>query len=154
MTTVLPPFFLWLSCLSHGDASDAIFWPNVLLHIATVIQFKCVGLYIFLAPPVVQIFTWHQFSRLVSFPVKFFFVNRPKSWKLSGFLPCWRLSGRNITYVYYACHAGPVHQTHDVKPQRTATLRNTNKGEVFLFSYGCATSLQPEIWCKIRPCRA
>jgi hypothetical protein len=36
--------FLWLSCLSHGDASihliNAIFWANVLLHIATIIQFN------------------------------------------------------------------------------------------------------------------
>jgi hypothetical protein len=35
--------FLWLSCLSHGDTSihliSAIFWANILLHIATVIQF-------------------------------------------------------------------------------------------------------------------
>ena len=27
---------------------------------------------------------------------------------------------------YYACHVGPIHQTH-VKPQRTAILRNTSK---------------------------
>ena len=36
--------FLWLSCLSHGDAGInliiAIFWANVLLHISTVIQFN------------------------------------------------------------------------------------------------------------------
>ena len=41
--------FLWLSCLSHGDASihliNAIFWANVLQHIGTVILFKCVHIF-------------------------------------------------------------------------------------------------------------
>jgi hypothetical protein len=42
-TTMLPPY-LWLSCLSHGNASihliDAILWANVLLRIAIVIKFN------------------------------------------------------------------------------------------------------------------
>ena len=27
----------------------------------------------------------------------------------------WSIRGRNMTYVHYVCHVGPVHQTHDVQ---------------------------------------
>ena len=47
--------FLWLSCPTHGDASihliNTIFWANVLLHIATVIQFNFENVYIFFWHP-------------------------------------------------------------------------------------------------------